>query len=132
MKTLVPCLLALVMIVVAAPAYSNEVMQMWQCEMEPRTTEVEVEELAAAWLKAVRQMDGGEAARISVFFPVVVGNTGQTDFLFVMSSPSFTDWGKFWDGYDDSSEAAKADGMNQGKVVCPDSELWEAVPIGEK
>ncbi len=132
MKITVRLLLVLVLIVVAAPAYSDEIMQIWKCEMEADTTEVEVEELAEAWLKAVRQMDGGEAARVSVLFPVVVSNTGQTDFAFVMTSPSFTDWGKFWDGFSDSSPAAEADEMNAGKVVCPDSELWEVVILGEK
>jgi len=122
-------LVLVVMIVVAAPAYSNDLMQIWQCEMEGDTTEEQVEELARDFLKGARQMDGGEKFKVRVFFPVAVSNTGNTDFYFVVVAPSFTDWGKFWDAYNDESAAAKADAKNAGKVICPDSALWEAVDI---
>jgi hypothetical protein len=145
MKTTVRCLFALaVLIVVAAPAFaatpaapatpasSTEVVQIWACEMNEGTTELQVEAIAQDWLKAIRQMDGGAAVKVRVFFPVVVNNTGQTDFYFVMNAPTFTDWGKIWDAYRDDSPAAKADDLNQGKVVCPDSMLWEAHAIEVK
>jgi len=132
MRTAGRWLLVVAMMVVAGPAFSNEIMQIWQCEMNPGTTEEDVEELARDYLKAVTQMDGGEGFKIRVFFPVVVNNTGQTDFSFVALAPSFTDWGKFWDAYNDTSPAAKADEMSAGKVVCPDSALWEVVNIEAK
>jgi hypothetical protein len=50
----------------------------------------------------------------------------------VMNAPSFTDWGKIWDAYKDDSAAAKSDDLNQGKVTCPDSQLWEAHAIEAK
>ena len=114
----------------AAPAgVSYEVVQIWACNMKDGTTEEQVESIAKDWLKAIRQMPGGAAAKVRVFFPTVVNNTGQTDFYFVVNSPSFTDWGKMWDAYQDDSAAAKSDDLNQGKVVCPDSMLWEAHAI---
>jgi len=118
-----------VVIVVAAPAYANDVVQIWACEMEEGTTEVEVEEIGRGFLKAVRQLDGGEGYNIKIFFPVAVNNTGDVDFYFVFSAPSFTDWGKMWDAYDDDSAMAKADEMSEGKVACPDSAIWESVNI---
>ena len=125
-------LVVVVVMVVAAPAYANEITHIWQCEMEDGTTEEQVEELAQVWLEGARKMEGGEGFNVAVFFPVVVGNTGQTDFYFVATAPSFTEWGKFWDAYDDDSPVAKADEMNAGKVICPDSALWEAVKIEVK
>ena len=114
----------------AAPAgASYEVVQIWACGMKDGTTEEQVESIAKDWLKAIRQMPGGEAVKVRVFFPAVVNNTSQTDFYFVVNSPSFTDWGKMWDAYQDDSAAAKSDDLNQGKVVCPDSMLWEAHAI---
>ena len=114
----------------AAPAgSSHEVVQIWACGMKDGTTEEQVELIAKDWLKAIRQMPGGEAAKVRVFFPAVVNNTGQTDFYFVLNSPSFSDWGKMWDAYQDDFAAAKSDELNQGKVVCPDSMLWEAHAI---
>jgi hypothetical protein len=112
----------------AAPAAETpyEVVQIWACEMNEGTTEAQVQAIARDWLKAIRQMPGGAAANVKVFFPVVVNNTKGTDFYFVLNSPSFTDWGKFWDAYQDDSAAAKSDDLNQGKAECPDSMLWEA------
>lgn len=143
MKSITRLILNL-LIAVGAPAYLGaadatseeevapspfEVVQIWACEMKDGTTEKQVEAIAADWLKAIRQMPGGAAAKVRVFFPTVVNNTGQTDFYFVVNSPSFTDWGKMWDAYQDDSAAAKSDDLNKGKVVCPDSMLWEAHAI---
>ena len=97
--------------------------------MKDGTTEQQVESIAKDWLKAIRQMPGGEAVKVRVFFPAVVNNTGQTDFYFVLNSPSFAEWGKMWDAYQGNSAAAKSDELNQGKVVCPDNMLWEAHAI---
>ena len=141
MKTMLRGLLVTAMLIIvgtpvsrageaAAPAGdSYEVVQIWACKMKDGTTEEQVESIAKDWLKAIRQMPGGAAAKVRVFFPTVVNNTGQTDFYFVVNSPSFTDWGKMWDAYQDDSAAAKSDDLNKGKVVCPDSMLWEAHAI---
>ena len=120
----------------AAPAIADstfEVVQMWGCEMTPGTTEVQVEGIAQDWLKAIRQLPGGAAVKMKVFFPTVMNSKGEnTDFYFVMNTPTYTDWGKIWDAYSDDSAAAKAEDLNQNKVVCPDSMLWEAHAIEAK
>ena len=89
-------------------------------------TEVQVEAIAQDWLKAIRQLPGGAAVKMRVFFPSGEQREGNTDFYFVMNTPTFTDWGKIWDAYSDDSAAAKSEDLNQNKVVCPDSVLWEA------
>jgi hypothetical protein len=138
MKTTLRSLLVTAMlIVVGAPAGSQapapaagdspfEVVQLWACEMNEGVTEVQVEAIAQDWLKAIRQLPGGAAVKMRVFFPVVNSRGGKVDFYFVMNTPTFTDWGKIWDAYSDDTAAAKSEDMNQGKVVCPDSVLWEA------
>ena len=113
----------------AAAGDSYEVVQIWTCQMKGDTTEEQVESIAKDWLKAIQQMPGGAAAKVRIFFPSVVNNAGQTDFYFVVNVPSFTDWGKLWDAYQDDSPAAKSDEINEGKVVCPDNMLWEAHAI---
>lgn len=138
---------ALMLIAVGAPAYLGaaeatseeqvapspfEVVQIWSCEMSDGTSEQEVEAIAADWLKAVRQMPGGAAVKMRVFFPAVASGAGNVDFYFVLNAPSFTDWGKIWDAYQDDSAAAKSDDLNQGKVTCADSQLWEAHAIEAK
>jgi hypothetical protein len=119
----------------AAPAAADspfEVVQIWACEMSEGVTEVQVEAIAGDWLKAIRQLPGGAAVKMRVFFPVVNSRGGKTDFYFVMNTPTFTDWGKIWDAYSDDSAAAKSEDLNQGKVVCPDSVLWEAHEVVAK
>lgn len=144
MKPLVRHLLVTGMwIAVGAPARSQtpappledspfEVVQIWACEMNEGTTEVQVEAIARDWLKAIRQMPGGASANVKVFFPTVVNKSGGTDFYFVLNTPTYTDWGKIWDAYQENSPAAKSDDLNQGKVECPDSMLWEAHAIEVK
>ena len=149
MKSITRLILSL-LIAVGAPAYLGaaeatgaadatgagestfEVVQIWSCEMSDGTTEAQVEAIAADWLKAVRQMPGGAAVKMRVFFPAVASGAGNVDFYFVLNAPSFTDWGKIWDAYQDDSAAAKSDDINQGKVTCPDSQLWEAHAIEAK
>jgi hypothetical protein len=140
MEKLIRSLLAFVaLIVVAAPAaaadpaapaaFPNKVLHVFMCEMEDDVTEEQIEAIAKAWQVAIRQMPGGEEAKVRVLWPVAVANTGQIDFHIVVQVPSFSAWGKLWDNYNDDTPAAMADDMNQGKASCPDSMMWEAVDI---
>jgi hypothetical protein len=99
---------------------------MWRCEINDDVTEEEVEETAAEWLKAARQIEGGENLEAHIFFPVVVRAEGAVDLLFVVSAPSFEEWGKFWDRYPES-DAAELE--SKEKIVCPDSVLWQSVKV---
>jgi hypothetical protein len=140
MEKLIRFLLAFVaLFVVAAPAtaadpaapavFPNKVLHVFMCEMEDDVTEEQIEAIAKAWQVAIRQMPGGEEAKVRVLWPVAVANTGQIDFHIVVQVPSFSAWGKLWDNYNDDTPAAMADDMNQGKANCPDSMMWEAVDI---
>jgi hypothetical protein len=120
--------LVLVLMVAAAPAYSAQATQVWSCEEEDEATEADLRAAAAEWLKAAKTMKGGENMEVTLFFPVAVDKTGEIDFLFVISAPSFAEWGLFWDGYD-GSPASKVDQGSNSKAICPDSALWETVEI---
>lgn len=128
-RLMLVCMLILgsMLMIGAAPAYAAEATQMWKCEMGADTTEKEVEEAAAKWLKAARQMDGGDQLEAFVLFPVAVNVVGNTDFMLVVVAPSFAEWGKFWDEYQ-TSDAADADQAN-ADVDCPDSALWNSVKV---
>ena len=129
MKTTLLLVLVSVLAIVAAPAYSSEAMQMWKCEMDEDVTEQQVLDMAQDWLKAAKTMEGGENMTVTVYFPVAVNMAGDTDLLFVVHTPSFEEWGKFWDGYEDSP-AAKVDQENtENGGVCPDSAMWEAFRV---
>jgi hypothetical protein len=155
MKTMVICLFVLVMMtVVAAPlclapqaqlaaqtksaasadsddtSYdAMEVIHIFKCEMNPGITEAQVDAIAQQKLKALRQMPGAEKAKVHVLWPAAVSNMGKTDFQIVWTLPSFSDWGKLWDAYNDASPLARGDDSTEGKVVCPESMLWESHEI---
>jgi hypothetical protein len=63
-----------------------------------------------------------------VYFPVAVNAIGEADVWFVVTAPSFEEWGKFWDNYG-GSEAAALENQQNEKIVCPDSALWESIKI---
>jgi len=136
MKNIMHCLFVFVLLmVVAAPASSADpaasednlrVIQVWACEIADGVTEADVDAMGAAKLNAFRQMPGGEGVKMHLLWPVAVNNTGQVDVHVVVEFPSFVDWGKLWDAYEDASPLAREDDATEGKIVCPDSVIWEA------
>ena len=121
-------MLALVMMVAAAPAFSGEAVHMWACEMDDDATEEQLEEMAAKWLAAAKKVKGGENLKAFVYFPVAVNATVEMDVMFIVVAPSFAEWGTFWDNYHGSEAAALENEQNEA-VVCPDSVLWESFTV---
>jgi hypothetical protein len=128
MNTIVRLMLVFMLMIVAAPTFAAEAMQMWKCEMDDDASEADVTSMAAEWLNAAKTMEGGKNLQASVLFPVAVNATGEVDAFFIVVAPTFEEWGKFWDNYT-GSPAEKADIKNQEKIVCPDSVLWESITI---
>ena len=121
-------LVALTIFAVAPAFAGGEATQMWRCEMDDDTTEAQVMEGALEWLAAVKKIKGGENFEAYVYFPIAVNATGETDLMFVVTAPTFKEWGEFWDGYE-GSEAAKIETANNEFVVCPDSVVWESMKV---
>ena len=129
MKMVKRGMLGLVMLVLAAPVFAGQALQMWRCEMDDDATEEQVTSLTAEWLSEVRKLDGGANLDAYVYFPIAVNATGEMDMMFVVVAPSFTEWGKFWDAYAGSATAAELEKKNRDFVVCPDSVVWEAIKV---
>ena len=127
MKTIMRLMLVSLLVVVAAPSYSGEAWQSFTCQVLDETTEDQVLEAAAKWLKAARSMKGGENLKVAVAFPVAA-QMGETDFRMLLTAPSIQEWGTFWDGYG-GSPAAKVDDEYKDMLDCPDSRLFEVVEI---
>jgi len=104
---------------------------MWRCELDDDATEADVTSMAQQWLAAAKKMEGGAQFTASVFFPVAVNATGEVDFIFVVSAPSFQEWGTFWDSYA-GSPAEKLDAGHEEKITCPNSVLWESLAVTAK
>lgn len=117
--------IGMVMLLSAGPAFSGQAMQMWRCGLEDGVSEADIEKRASEWLKAARQLDGGKNLEAMVLFPVAVNASGETDLIFMVTAPTFAEWGRFWDAYPSSDAAA---GENDG-MFCPDSVIWEAMKV---
>ena len=115
----------MVMLLSAGPAFSGQAMQMWRCGLEDGVSEADIEKRASEWLKAARQLDGGKNLEAMVLFPVAVNASGETDLIFMVTAPTFAEWGRFWDAYPSSDAAA---GENEG-MFCPEGGIGEEVKV---
>ena len=70
-------MIALVMMIAAAPAFAGEATQMWRCELDDEADEEMVEAHSAKWLAAALKVDGGANIKGKVLFPVAVNATGE-------------------------------------------------------
>ncbi len=129
MKNIIQLVIVSTLMIVAAPTYSAEVAQVYSCEQDDDASEQDLRDSASEWLKAAKTMKGGENMGVDLYFPIAVAATGETDFLMVITTPSFAEWGVFWDGYE-GSPASKVDQEgSDDNAICPDSALWEKVSV---
>ena len=130
MKTLTRSILASLLLIIAVPAYSDslEAIQIFRCEFNDETaTEKDVLELASAWLKAAKKTKGGANIRVAVRFPIAVGTAEQSDFTWVISTPTFEEWGQFTDAYDESPVSKIDDRLFDDLADCGQSSMWEGI-----
>jgi len=123
MNTKVRLMLVFMLMVVAAPAYSAEVVQIYDCEMLEGTTDEAIKALAAEWFKAAKKMKGGERLEIYIRYPIVA-QIGENDFTFVIRAPSLEEWGVFTSAYGGSALEEIDDKLDE-LCDCPGSTLWE-------
>ena len=116
-------ILVFMLMIVAAPAYAAEVVQIYDCEMLEGTTDEAIKALAAEWFKAAKKMKGGEGLEVYVRHPIV-GQMGEKDFTFILRAPSLEEWGVFTSAYGGSALEEIDDKLDE-LCDCPDSSLWE-------
>ena len=127
MKTVTRSILAALLLIIAAPAYSDSemrVIQVFVCEFGEDTVEEQVLELASTWLKAAKGMPGGKNLEVAVRFPVAEGIQDAGDFIFYITTSTFAEWGAFTDAYEGSA-AEEVDDQFEDLIECGDSTIWE-------
>jgi len=127
MKNLVLLIIAAMLMMVTAPAYSDSVVQVFHCQQGNDTTDEQVEEMAEEWLKAAKGVKGGANLELSLYFPIA-GQEGDSDLSMILTAPSFAEWGAFTDAYDGSA-ADKVDEKHQDSMTCSESALWEQFKV---
>ena len=123
MKTTVGLMLVFMLMIVAAPAYAAEVVQIYDCQMLEGATDGDIKAVAAEWFKAAKKMKGGERLEVYVRHPIV-GQIGENDFTFVLRVPSLEEWAVFTNGYEGSALEIIDDKLDEF-CDCPGSTLWE-------
>ena len=123
MKIIVGLTLVLMLTIVGAPAYSAEVVQIYDCEQDEDATDEAIKALAAEWLKAAKKMKGGERLEVYIRHPIVA-QIGENDFTFVLRAPSLEEWAVFTSGYEGSALEIIDDKLDE-LCDCPGSTLWE-------
>jgi len=131
MRSAMGLILAFVLFMAAAPAYSAEVLHVFRCEQEDDANEEAIIAIAQEWLAAARKSKGGQGMQLEVYFPLAVNSPGDIDFLMALTSPSAEQWGVFWDNFHDSP-VSEVDARMDEMKICPDSALWEVEKIEVK
>jgi hypothetical protein len=130
MKTFSRSILVSLLLIIAAPAYSEtlQAIQVFRCEFNNEKTEAEdVLKLAAAWLKAAKQTPGGANMSLVIRFPIADGEGSESDFTWLISTPTFAEWGKFTDAYEGSAVAKVDDELFDNLADCGNSSMWEGI-----
>jgi len=130
MKTIIRAILISTLMVFTAPAFSNpdlQAIQIFNCHFNDDASPGEVMKMASAWLKAAKATKGGDNLNAYIRFPIAEGDS-DIDFKFVITTPSFAEWGAFTDNYE-GSEAAKVDDEFDNLADCFKSTIWEGMQV---
>jgi len=125
MKKFMLLMLTSILMMVAAPAWSAEVLHALQCEQEDEVSDAKFEAITAEWLKAAKKIKGGENLKLRLQFPIAA-KMGEVDVVILLIAPSFTEWGAFMDNYPDSAAEA-VDEKYADEIDCGNCTLWESV-----
>ena len=131
MKTLTRSVLISLLLLIAAPAYSGSSMQaiqIFNCEFNDDASVDQVLAMASSWLKAANGMPGGKNLEAFIRFPVAERPENAGDFRFVITTPTFAEWGAFTDAYEGSA-ASKVDDEFDNLADCGNSTMWEGLFI---
>ena len=128
MNSILRLIIVSALMLIAAPAWSASAVMVYTCEQDDAASEADVNAAAAEWLKAAKTMKHGANLGVKVMYPMAVKMPDDSDFMFVVTAPSFAEWGAFMDTYE-GSKVAEVDKKFADIAVCPDSALWEEVKV---
>jgi hypothetical protein len=131
MRNFTRTILVSLILIIDAPAFSAlspgaHAVQIFVCEFNDDATSEQVLEMSATWLKAARKTKGGENMSVVIRFPIAEGPAGEGDFRFVITTPTFAEWGAFTDAYEGSA-VSKVDDQFNNLADCGKSTMWEGI-----
>ncbi len=126
-NTIMRLMLVSMLTMVAAPAYSDSVIDIFMCQQEEKATEEDLEAIASKWFKAVKGMKGGAQMDLYLRFPIVA-EMGENDFAVVLVAPSLEEWARFVESVE-GSEVGNLEEKFDELADCPDNSLWDIVRV---
>ena len=127
MKSIMRFMFISILMMVAAPAWSDAALHIVTCQQDDELTDEKLEAVSAEWLKAAKTVKGGENLELRLNFPVAA-KAGEIDVAIMLIAPSFAEWGAFMDNYAGSA-AADVDANNQDGLDCANGTLWESFQV---
>ena len=127
MKIFTRLIIVSILMMVAAPAWTDGVMHVVLCDQDEEVTDDQVEAIAAEWFKAAKAVKGGENLALRLNFPVAA-KAGEVDVAIMLIAPSFAEWGAFMDNYAGSA-AEDIDSKHQDGLDCANGTLWESFKV---
>jgi len=127
MRVVIQLMIISLMMIIAAPAWSDSALHIITCEQDEETTDEQVEAIASEWLKAAKAVKGGENLDLYLNFPVAA-KVGEIDVAMMLIAPSFAEWGAFMDNYPGSAAEA-IDDKYEDDLDCGNGTLWESVKV---
>jgi hypothetical protein len=127
MKVLIQLLIVSMMMILAAPAWSDAALHTILCEQGDELTDEKLEAISVEWLKAAKTIKGGENLVLYLNFPVAA-KVGEVDVALILIAPSFAEWGLFMDNYPGSAAEA-VDEKYEGDLDCGNGTLWESLKV---
>ncbi len=126
-NTIMRLMLVSTLTMVAAPAYSDSVVDIFMCQQDEKATEENLVAIASKWFKAVKKLKGGAQMDLYLRFPVVA-EMGENDFAVVLVAPSLEEWAQFVDSVK-GSEVENLEEEFDELADCPDNSLWDIVRV---
>lgn len=126
-RILTTLIIVSILMMAAAPAWSDAAMHVILCDQDEDVTDDQVEDIALEWFTAAKKIEGGENLRFLMNFPVAA-KSGEVDLAMMLIAPNFKQWGEFMDNYP-GSEAENIDDKYEDELDCGDGTLWESVEI---
>jgi hypothetical protein len=127
MKVFIRLLTISMLMIFAAPAWSDAALHTILCEQDDDVTDEKVEAISAEWFKAAKTIKGGENLELYLNFPVAA-KVGEVDVALIIITPSFAEWGAFMDNYPGSAAEA-VDEKYSEDLDCGNGTLWESLKI---
>jgi hypothetical protein len=127
MKSMMRFMFISILMMVAAPAWSDAALHIITCQQDDELTDEKLEAISEEWLKAAKTVKGGENLKLYLNFPVAA-KAGEVDVAIMLIAPSFAEWGAFMDNYAGSA-AEDADSKHQDGLDCANGTLWESFKV---